>query len=434
MSFVTDLRRVLRGRGFRRLFGVRLVSQCSDGVFQVALASFVLFSPERAPTATAIAAAFAVLFLPYSLLGPFVGVFLDRWSRRRTLIWSNLVRVVILVVVAALVAADLAGLWFFIAVLASLSVNRFFLAGLSAALPQVVERDELVMANAVTPTCGTLSYIVGTGIGGLVHALAGNVVVIGLAGIGYGLASLAATSLPFLGPDEVRQVPGSVGAAIVHVVRGLVDGLRHIPRPAALGLGAIAAHRFFYGISTVSIVLLFRNYFSAGGSGDLLGLGLVVGVSGVGYGVAALVTPIVTRRLRPQGWSMLLLLAAGVLQVLPTALYRQPALMVAAFGLGIASQGVKICTDTLVQLNVLDLYRGRVFALYDMLFNVVFVAAAATAALVLPPTGKSYQVLAACAVGYFLAALAYHLLDHDHDRAPRRQHFIDLARHPGSRN
>jgi len=94
VTFVSDLRTVLRGRGFRRLFTVRLVSQGSDGAFQAALASLVFFSPERAATAHAAAAAFAVSVLPYTLVGPFAGVLLDRWRRRQVLLAANLVRTV----------------------------------------------------------------------------------------------------------------------------------------------------------------------------------------------------------------------------------------------------------------------------------------------------------------------------------------------------
>ena len=75
-------------------------SQLTDGVFQVALASYVVFSPERAPGPGAIAAALAVVLLPFSVLGPFVGVFLDRWSRRQVLAWSNFVRVGLVAVLA----------------------------------------------------------------------------------------------------------------------------------------------------------------------------------------------------------------------------------------------------------------------------------------------------------------------------------------------
>ena len=102
MPFVADLRIVLRGRNFRRLFAVRLVSQAGDGVFQVALASLVFFSPERAATAEAAAAAFAVTVLPYTLVGPFGGVLLDRWRRRQVLVVANAVRAVLVLGIAGL--------------------------------------------------------------------------------------------------------------------------------------------------------------------------------------------------------------------------------------------------------------------------------------------------------------------------------------------
>ncbi|HVC73461.1 MAG TPA: hypothetical protein VNC85_06785, partial [Mycobacteriales bacterium] len=77
---------------FRRLYGTRLTSQCADGVFQASLAGVVLFSPESAGDPAEIASAFAVLLLPYSLIGPFAGVLLDRWRRQRVLLWSNVLR------------------------------------------------------------------------------------------------------------------------------------------------------------------------------------------------------------------------------------------------------------------------------------------------------------------------------------------------------
>ncbi|GMA87094.1 hypothetical protein GCM10025868_23440 [Angustibacter aerolatus] len=142
MSFVADLRTVLRGRDFRRLFAVRLTSQAGDGVFQVGLASLVFFSPERAATAQAAAAAFAVSALPYTLIGPWAGVLLDRWPRQRVLLWSNAVRALMVLGVAAVVVGRSVGPTLYLSVLACLSVNRFFLAGLGASLPRVVPRHE----------------------------------------------------------------------------------------------------------------------------------------------------------------------------------------------------------------------------------------------------------------------------------------------------
>jgi len=76
-----DLRDVVASTGFRRLITVRLLAQFSDGLLQASLATFVLFSPERQPDAVKVAAAFTILLLPYSLVGPFAGVLLDRWRR-----------------------------------------------------------------------------------------------------------------------------------------------------------------------------------------------------------------------------------------------------------------------------------------------------------------------------------------------------------------
>jgi len=79
-------------------------------------------------------------------------------------------------------------------------------------------------------------------------------------------------------------------------------------------------------------------------------------------------------------------------------------MLAAAFLLGCATQGAKIATDTVVQSSVDDAYRGRVFSLYDVLFNVAFVAAAAIAAVMLPPDGRSAVLLAVLAGLYALVA------------------------------
>ncbi|HET9901092.1 MAG TPA: MFS transporter, partial [Actinomycetes bacterium] len=132
MSTVGSAWAVVRRRDFRRLLAVRLTGQASDGVFQVALASYVLFSPERRTSAPEIAAAFAVVLLPYSVLGPFAGVLLDRWRRRQVLVWANMLRELFAIGVAALILSGVDGAVFYVAVLAVLSVNRFILAGLWA--------------------------------------------------------------------------------------------------------------------------------------------------------------------------------------------------------------------------------------------------------------------------------------------------------------
>lgn len=417
MSFVGDLRAVLREPGFPRLYATRLASQASDGCFQVALAGFVFFNPDRATDARSAAAAFAVLLLPYSVVGPFAGVFLDRWRRQRVLAVGNLVRAALVLGVAALIGAGVGGAAFFLTALVALSVNRFYLAGLSAALPRVVTRRELVMANSVSTTSGTVVAALGGGLGYLVSRVLGggspaDAAVAGIAAVGYlGSAAVAAGfAADRLGPEQgVTRL--QLRDALAGVLAGLADGARHVwsHRRAGHALGAITAHRFCYGLSTIATVLLYRNYFhsSADTGAGLSGLALVVAASAAGFLTAAVVTPTVTTRLSKESWITVLFAGAAVVEVAFGAPYRQWSFLVAAYALGVAAQGAKICVDTLVQEAVVDAYRGRVFAFYDVVFNVAFVAAAAVGALLLPMSGKSYPALALIAGGYAATALAY---------------------------
>jgi MFS family permease len=410
-----DLGSVLRRRDFRRLYATRLTSQLSDGVFQMALAGYVFFSPEQQTTAARAAAAFAVLLLPYSLIGPFAGVFIDRWSRRQILVRAPVVRAVLVVAVAALLATGRDGVLFYLAALLVLGVNRFFLAALSAALPHVVDRSRLVMANSLSVTSGTIIAFAGAGLGFALRRISGGgqagtaFVLLCTAGL-YLLAGLVATTLARdrLGPELDRALP-QTREALGNVLRGLADGARHIwhRRPAALALAAISLHRFLYGITLIMAALLFRNHFTANATVGLDHFALFLGASGTGFLAGAVITPPAVRLLGKNGWIVFLLMCAGAIELALGATFLEKPFIAAGFALGMVSQGVKLSVDVIVQETVEDAYRGRVFAVYDMLFNTTFVGAAVVAAASVPPSGKSYVVLTVVIGVYVLAAVAY---------------------------
>lgn len=90
-----------------RLLIARLAGQCADGVFQAALFAAIAFNPEHQASPLLMAGSLAVLFGPYSILGPLLGSLLDRWDRRLVLLWANVVRALLIVVSAALLASGL---------------------------------------------------------------------------------------------------------------------------------------------------------------------------------------------------------------------------------------------------------------------------------------------------------------------------------------
>jgi hypothetical protein len=106
-------------------------------------------------------------------------------------------------------------------------------------------------------------------------------------------------------------------------------------------------------------------------------------------------------------WITLMLVAGGVGQLGLGGLFRPPAIVAAVFTLGFVAQAVKICVDTTLQEAVADDFRGRVFSVYDTLFNVTFVGALLVGALLLPASGISWAMLIVVGAGYLLTALAF---------------------------
>ncbi|EWC58389.1 putative membrane protein [Actinokineospora spheciospongiae] len=399
-------RALLAGAGFRRLLYSRFAAQWGDGLFQAGLAGAVLFNPEREADPLAIAAGFTALLLPYSLVGPFAGALLDRWDRRRVLVVANLLRGVLVLVSALAVALGSTGL--FGLALVVVGISRFVGSGLSASLPHVVPVPTLVEANALATTLGSVVTVFGA------VCAVGLRAVFGDGDVGSGattafavLGSVAAAwfagrfAAGALGPDEVNEPRETVRA----IARGLFDGGRAAVRtPSVLaGFVALLAHRAAFGVALLLVVLLMRFRFDSG----LGGLGLVAGLFGVGILVAGLTTARIVarfgRRRTVQG--VLVLGAVAIVGLgLPLAM---PTVLAAALLISFAGQIVKLCVDAAVQRDIGDDTRGRVFALYDTLFNVTQVAAVAPAALVVAPDGASPGLILAAGGCYLVGLVGF---------------------------
>ncbi|WP_250399983.1 MFS transporter [Streptomyces cellostaticus] len=426
MPVVRDLRVLLRLRDFRRLLTVRLLSQGADGVYQIALAAYVVFSPEKQTSAAAIASAMAVLLLPYSLVGPFAGVLLDRWRRRQVFVYGNLLRALLAGATAVLMLSHVPNWLFYVSALCVTAVNRFVLAGLSAALPHVVDTERLVIANSLSPTAGTLAATAGGGLAFVVRLVASgsDAAVVLLGAFLYLCAALTALRMApaLLGPDREHAQP-RLRTALLDAARDLVSAVRHLAAPrrreAVWSLAAMTLMRFCYGALLVLLLMLCRYALSTTPEEGLRLLGLGLAVSGAGFFAAAVVTPWTVGRLGPGRW---IAVCAGTATVLEPALglpFATAPLLVAAFVLGLITQGTKIATDTVVQASVDDAFRGRIFAVYDVLFNIAFVGAAGVAALMLPPDGRSVALVVLVALIYGGVAVGMARFESQHGRNSR---------------
>ena len=428
-SLLADLRDVLAERDFRRLFAVRLTSQAGDGIVTAGVGTYVFFNATSFPSPAAAASAFTVLYLPYSLIGPFAGVLIDRWSRRQILLLSALLRSVFVVATAAIMASGNRGVPLYVAVLLVLGVNRFFLASLSASLPHVVAEDKLVMANSVSPTVGGIVGAIGGIIALGLNAATGDTergaaITLLVAGCCYVGAGLIAATMrrDLLGPQfEPGTEPGPLLGDLGSVVSDLAAAARYTARHRgpATALGAIGAGKFLFGILSVSVVLLYRNYFYPSSAPMAEGhVAVLAAFSAVGYGCAALVVPPATRRLPKPAVITLLLAAGAVATAVLGSTFNQIAYLAFGFTLYLCLQGVAICVITVLQEDVDDAYRGRLFAFYDVMFNVSLAAGALLSTPLMPLNGKSPAIIGVVAAGYAVAAAGYWLLSRQPSPGP----------------
>ncbi|TWE13978.1 transmembrane secretion effector [Prauserella muralis] len=132
-------------------------------------------------------------------------------------------------------------------------------------------------------------------------------------------------------------------------------------------------------------------------------------MGGTGILLAGLLTPKLVARFGRRRAVAGALLTAAVAQAVLGLPMVLPTVLAAAFVITAAGQVLKLCVDAAVQADVGDESRGRVFALYDTLFNVTQVAAVSFAALLAPLDGHSAGLLCA-AIGLYLVGLAGYLV------------------------
>lgn len=398
----------------RRLLRLRWMGQFTDGIFQSALASFILFSPERAASALNAALAFAVVLLPYSLIGPMVGTILDRFSRQRAILTANLARAITLFFIALLIFQGRTGVELTVLVLIAFGVNRLILAGLSAGLPLFAPPNRLIESNALAVTAGSVTVVLGGGIGLLIRRLTdgaatadhADAILIFTAAIGYLLTALFAAMLnkSEVGPKPHEMVKGSIKQGFVEMREGFRFLQNH--GDAARGIFATAVHRGGITALTLTALLLERNTLNdpTDTAAGLAGLSVALSFAAVGFTIGAVIAPIGVRRVGRHRWMRLSLFSASLGSLVLVFDRTQILLIVTAFITGLFGQSLKVTNDALVQGKISDEFRGRVFAVYDVVVNASIVTCAIVAALLLPQSGDSWIVPLAIAVGYALVA------------------------------
>lgn len=401
---------LLRDRDLRLLLIAQFLAQAADGLAQAVFANVLVLEPLEAGTPARILVLFTVTLLPYSLISPFLGVLVDRWSRRQVLFWSNVIRGGLLLTLflwSRLLPGN-AGL--FAATLLLLGFGRLFLATKGAVLPVLLHEHHLLQGNSLSSGGGMVAALVGAVAGiGLILTLPVDAAFAAAGAIYLGSAFVTRRISRPLAHDIVVHEP--IREAIADIARGLIDGLRVIWQRlhARLPLISIFLLRTLAMFVVVSAILIIKNAFGEGERvGRLSSSALALGSAGIGAFIGAVSAPAVGERLHRGGLILFgFALSSAGIAALGGVLDIYAVIALTFIG-GYGGFVSKVATDAAVQESLPDDYRGRAFALYDILYNLASVAAGLLMVLVYDaadPGALRPVMIVMGAVGLALTAL-----------------------------
>jgi predicted MFS family arabinose efflux permease len=384
-------RGALRSPDFRRLLWIRLASQFADGLFQVSLIASIVFSPGGKSTTVGLLKATLIVALPYSVIGPFTGVFIDRWRRRRIMAIAPLIKVGFV----GLVLFDPVGqaVPFFAGALIVLSVNRFFLSTTQAVVPRLVPTEDLLMANSVATVGGTVALLAGIYLGGQIADAFGSASVVIGAGALWLAASLIASRIGSdLAPHTLPEDPGLIRHELRRVGAEFRDGIgRLFHTPRAIGpITSISLDQIGQGVVLTLSLVVFRERFGEG-VGSFSNL---IGAGGVGVLVGIVTIGALEDRFAKERIVAGAFLIGGAVLLTVSFVITGLSVLLASFMVGLTFAWKKIPIDTMVQESLPDGYRGRIFAIYDVAYNLARLLAAALAIPMLNHLGVAGSVAA----------------------------------------
>ena len=386
-GFFNNLFGVFSNKAFATLMGVQYLVQAGQGVIQGAIAKSIAFGGEKGfdvtvvPSAQYLLKVVLALYVPYTLVSPFIGVVIDRTERRRILTWSNIVVAAVITVVAVAFMLPLgsdtsegnvgATVALIVGLLFIQACVRVALAVKSAAIPDVLSGIDLLQGNGLSQAGGALFQVIGIGFAfGAAAVFPTWIVVI----LGAGVLVVASVVARQLERMELHERETSFGAEAKQVIANIVAGLKEVASrpPAALGLSSFQMLRYqFWGFCLFTFGLYAKNLVESGA--DNLGLALVGGGGFLGGALGLVLAQKWKDRVPPIRLLLGAMLALGIGTVVFGSQVSLPAFAALLFvGFFTFFLG-KISADTIMQQSMPDDFRGRAFALFDIAYNLGFI-------------------------------------------------------------
>ncbi|HEX5860334.1 MAG TPA: MFS transporter, partial [Nocardioides sp.] len=358
--------------GLARLIELHALNAAGDTAVAISLAGTLFFQVPTGEARDQVALFLGLTMLPFAIVAPLIGPFLDRFSHgRRWAIGATMaLRGFLCWVLATAVITE--STWLFPAALGVLVASKAYGVTRAAAVPRLAPANlPLVKANARTSLAGVVGATLSAPIAGLLSAV-GPEWSLRYGFVVFVLATIWAIRLPgkvdsSVGEGTLVLMPGSSGPG--EPVRGRARA--RIPGAVAFALRANCGPRWLSGFLTMFMAFLLRENPIGDWRPEVL-LGLVIGAAGLGN-TLGIATASVLKRLDPAVTVVVAVLADVVMVLVAALFYGVLPLVLLGLTAGLAQSLAKLSLDSTIQRDVHERMQSSAFARSDTTLQLAWV-------------------------------------------------------------
>jgi len=380
----------------------QLISTFGDRLTQMALVALVY--QQNPGSEIALAKLISFTIIPVFIIGPIAGVWVDRLNRKNVMVVSDILRGCLILSIPYFIAIKQI-LLVYLAIFITFSISRFFIPSKMAIIPDLVPKENLLVANTLSGT----TYMIGNVVGLVVAGFIVNIPSIGAIG-GFYIDSMTffASALLIAMITHVRSVR-DVGQDIITTTEAISSAIRRsIASDIIEGLKTIWKHKdmrfivsvFFAlmaGLGAIScVIIVFVQHAFGTSTRDLgfLGTFLVAGLFAgtVAYGKFGQRAP--KRKVVSCSF-----IASGILvAVFVMIVEKHPNLFTAGLIsalLGAAAGPIMVSANTLTHEAIPEELRGRIFSSLEVVMHLGFMASMFLAAYAAKYIGRPWVIMTA---------------------------------------
>ncbi len=348
----------LRQRNFSLLWFGQLISLIGDWLLFIAL-PFYIYTLTGSALATGIM--FIIQTLPRIFLSSLAGVFVDRWSRKYTMLITNLIQSIVLLPLLLVHSKDMVWIVYTFAFVES-CVSQFFMPAANAIIPNLVDKEHLLTANSLNSMSQELTRLIGPLLGGVLMGVYGINSVVIVDACSFLIAAALLTLITVQArPSQEQSTTSQPMTALSKLWREWLAQVKQDKLIRAIFL-AFGASMIAEGLLQVILAPWVKSVLH----GTALTFGWIATAQAIGGLLGSVLMPYVSKVMKP---TRLIPLSGVLVGLLLLAIVNIPILAVDLVLIslaGVAVIGFFVNLYTLLQASAVDAYRGRIFGAFGV--------------------------------------------------------------------